>query len=227
MLCVSKSLSDRGVSPDDLRSFLLNIPAFDHDTEKGVTLLSDVKNELEKEDSIRKIIDFLRSRYASFLNYEVFESIVKKFNADNIMENYKRHLQIYIENLNLSEFICINPDLDKMSENMKGKMILKVDMKLLTKLSKLCELKPPIAKILGVLPSTLYLCGIEKGCVVVTYLIPVAVSDVIFSKGKEFTMEEKREFRDMSVKWLKCHDRTFHFEVSHTPCTYKGLMQKE
>ena len=211
---VSKSLSDKGVSPDDLRSFLLNLPAFDHDTKQGVTLLSDVKNELKKEDSINDIIDFLSSRYASFLNYEVFESIVERFDADvrDILENYKEHLQIYIKNLKLSEFIQINPALVKMSEYMKDKMILKVDMKLLAKLSKLCELKRPLAKILGVNPSIIYLCGVEEGCVVVTYLIPVAVTDVIFSKGKEFTMEEKREFRDLSVQWLKCHDHTFRFE---------------
>ncbi len=99
-----------------------------------------------------------------------------------------------------------------MSEYMKDKMILKVDMKLLTRLSKLCELKRPIAKILNVNPSTLYLCGIEEGCVMVTYLIPVAVADVIFCKGKKFTKKEKREFRYLSVKWLKYHDRTFRFE---------------
>ncbi len=82
-----------------------------------------------------------------------------------------------------------------MSEYMKDKMILKVDMKLLTRLSKLCELKRSIA---NVNPSTLHLCGNEEGCVVVTYLIPKAVANVIFSKGKEF-----REFRYLSVKRLE------------------------
>ncbi len=222
MSCVPKSLTDKGVSPDDLRDYLLDLPAFDHGTKQEVTLLSDVKKELEKEDSIRKIINFLRSRYASFLNYEVFESIVERFDADvgDIMENYKEHLQIEIKNLNLSEFIRINPALVKMSEYMKDKMILKVDMKLLTRLSKLCELKRPIAKILNVNPSTLYLCGVEEGCVMINYLIPKAVADVIFSKGKEFTKEEKREFRYLSVKWLKCHDHTFRFEVEVSVVTH-------
>ncbi len=68
---------------------------------------------------------------------------------------------------------------EDMSEDIKDKMILKVDMKLLTKLSKLCELKRPIAKIVNVNPSTLYLCGVEEGCVMVTYLIPKAVANVI------------------------------------------------
>ncbi len=102
--CVPKSLTDKGVSPDDLRDFLLNLPAFDHGTKQGITLLSDVKDELEKEDSIRKIINFLSSRYASFLNYEV---LVERFDANvgDIMESYKERLQIEIKNLNLSEFI--------------------------------------------------------------------------------------------------------------------------
>ncbi len=111
-------------------------------------------------------------------------------------------MRICIKNLKLSEFIRINPALVKMSEDMKDKMILKVDMKLLTRLSKLCELKRPIAKILNVNPSTLYLCGAEESCMTVTYLIPKAVADGIFSEGKEFTKEEKREFRYLSVKWL-------------------------
>ncbi len=104
------------------------------------------------------------------------------FDADvgDIMENYKERLQIEIKNLNLSEFIRINPALVKMSEYMKDKMILKM----ILKLSKLCELERPITKILDVNPSTLYLCGVEEGCMMVTYLIPVAVANVIFSKGK-------------------------------------------
>ncbi len=105
-------------------------------------------------------------------------------------------------------------------------------MKLLTKLSKLCELKRPIAKLLNVDPSTLYLCGIEEGCVMVTHFIPKAEADVIFSRGKEFTKEEKREFRYLSVKWLKCHDHTFCFDqevsvVTHHIVIYKGWMQKK
>ncbi len=119
-----------------------------------------------------------------------------------------------------SEFIRINPSLVKMSEDMKDKMILKVDMKLLTRLSKLCELKRPIAKILDVNPSTLYLCGVEEGCVMVTYLIPKAVADVIFSKGKEFTKEDKREFRYLSIRWLKCHDHIFCFEFEQEVSSY-------
>lgn len=52
----------------------------------------------------------------------------------------------------------------------------------------------------------------EEGCVIVTFLIPADVADVLFTGEKWFTAEELQIFRSLSVLWLKCGDSEFIFE---------------
>lgn len=201
---------------DNLRSYLLNLPAFmcDHDDdEQKCPLLSEIAEELEKATTINKIFDLLSTKYASFLNYDIFQGIGEKYSIkeqDHEELNYSEHLKTYINRHKLSEFVELNPALENFTDVSK-KLILKLDINLsFCKLADVFELNDAIAEILNLKPSALRLLSVKEGCVVVTFLIPASVAEIIFSSGVYITAKQE-EFRALSVRWLKCGDYMFDF----------------
>ena len=63
------------------------------------------------------------------------------------------------------------------------------------------------------MPDALRLISVEKGCLVVTFLIPTQLAQIIFTGEKEFTAEEIKEFQALSVLWLECNQRRFEFLI--------------
>ena len=62
-----KSITSKGVTVDEFRNFLLSISAFeDENDEQHCNLLSEVRDKLEKAESINKIFSFV-SDWGSFL----------------------------------------------------------------------------------------------------------------------------------------------------------------
>ncbi len=72
--CLRVAVKEKGVTAEDLQSFLLSLPASSI-TKKGqqLTLLSDRKHELQECNSITAIFNLLTTTCASFLNYEIFQ----------------------------------------------------------------------------------------------------------------------------------------------------------
>ena len=228
--CIRKSIDRNGdVSVEDLRSYLLNKSAFDHDNQQ-VMLLSDVKNELQEAATIHAIFDFLSVRFASFLNYDIFKSIVQEFGNDKDhqkLEDYTARLEEYVNKHKISEFFDINPALKKYDKTAKGhdkaakELILKVDYKKFQKLAKITNLKRALANIWGLKTSAIQLYGIEDGCILVIFLIPVCVADVIFVEENRSTiLKQAGCFQALSVQWLECDGFKVYFEVSIDRVTY-------
>lgn len=98
--------------------------------------------------------------------------------ADSEDLKYPEDLIDYIHKHKISEFLSINPRLETVPDSLK-KLTLQFDVKGASKIAKVCNLKRAIAGILKLNPSALQLVDIEKGCVVVTFLIPTEVADYI------------------------------------------------
>ena len=210
--CLRCIIEEERLSPEALRSYLLSVPAFSKSFKvQKMALLSDHKSELMKQATITDIFNFLSTEYASFLNYGIFEKIIKKYNISTDQEElkYSDHLKAYIEKYKISEFLMINPLL-KHKENSK-KLTLKFDIENTCTLARVDELKKIIAKILKLKPSTLHIVDIEDGCVVVTFNIPTFVADVLFTPDTLFVPQQQDELRAASVLWLKCNGYTFDF----------------
>ena len=211
--CVRMSILEKGISAGDLCAYLLALPAFNPDHgELKFTLLSEVSSHLEKATTINGIFNVLNKMYATFLNYEIFQSMVDDFNIDQSQEKlkYPEHLDAYIKMHKLSEFEDVNPLLKKIECGSKT-MILKFDIDMTCKLAKIQDLTKAVAKILSLRPSAVRLLHIEEGCVVVTLLIPAPVADFIFSSDKVFTTEEVKEFQALPTLWLKCNGHEYEF----------------
>ena len=213
--CVRTSIIRKGVSAGELCAYLLALPAFDSIKLK-LSLLSDIRAELEKATTINGIFNVLNSNYATFINYEIFQRIADDFDIDQDRDKmkYPEHLDAYIKMHKLSEFEDINPMLKNIESGSK-KMVLKFDIELTRALAKLQDLTRAVAKLLGLRPSALRLLHIEEGCVIVTLLIPALVADFIFSRVDAFASEEVKEFQALSILWLECNGHKYEFTNVH------------
>jgi hypothetical protein len=215
--CIRESLQEKGVRAKDLCSDLMTMPAFSHPEQKLI-LLSAHKEKLEKageQDDLNAIFDLLASEYATFIAYDIFQFILEKYQkkyhggiATGQEElKYPDHLKLYLKKHNASEFAEINPLLKKYSAA-STELVLKMDIESTTSLSKIKRLKSHVAKILGLRSRTLRLLDIKDGCIIITFLLPTPVTELIFP----LTEEQVVELKALSVLRLECNNRTlFNF----------------
>ena len=209
--CIRETLEDKGLDVKKLCSDLKTLSVFNHTRQKR-QLVSAHETELNKAVDFVDVVDLVAREYASFLNPEVFEYIIKKFKLDTGQEylQYRQHLDAYVRKHTISEFIKINPLLKDFSDASK-EFILKLDIDTTSELGKIKRLKGAVAKILGIKSSVLRLLDIKEGCVVATFLIPTPVAEVVFNKDTVLTEEQKREFKALPIKWLQCNGQRFEF----------------
>ncbi len=210
--CLHDSIEEKGVSPEDLRSYLLSLPASSKSFKgKKLTLLSDMKDELDKADTINDIFIFLTTECASFMNYDVFQNLMKKYNISEDREElkYPEHLRDYVNKHKISETKL----LPKYTHNSKRvKLILKYNIEYTCRLAKVFDLREAIAEIMNMKPTALHIVDVKKGCIVVTFLIPASVANTIFTPDTAFNPQQEDELRAASVLWLQCNGYTFHFQ---------------
>lgn len=177
-----------------------------------------MKAELKTAEEVTHIFFILSSKYASFLDYNIFDAILKRFGENEQHDdlNYPAYLKSFFENHTIQEFIKSNPklinpklkeELDKQSE----KITIKFNVRRTQSLSTLNEVKEEVAKILGVKPEAVRLVDVRKGCVLVTLLIHTSIANAIFTHEMEFTEDQKDRFRAASVLWLKYKGHKFDF----------------
>ena len=206
---------DRDVGVQRLRAFLLELPTFASGEEENQgRLLSGVEEKLEKAGTIYEIFNLIRKECASFLNYDIYLSIQNKFCSDVKCDDFKypERLKAYINEHKVKEFFDINSQLEKITEASK-KLCLKLDIEVTSKVTKLVDLKSTVAALLGLKPSALRLYSVEEGCVVVTFLIPFFVVDIVFAAGR-MTSKTMKSFQELSVLWMKCGN--FNFDLGGT-----------
>lgn len=213
-------VNEKGVTPEDLRSYLMSLPAFSA-SYKGqkLSLLADKEAELEKCNTVTSIFTFLTTKCASFLNYEIFQSILEHYNVkvDQERLKYQDHLDAYIKKHKIAEFIKINPLLKTIKWSKE--LTLKFDIESTCRLAKVDELKQFLAEILDLNPSSLQIVDIQEGCITVTFMIPTSVADALFTPDTKLTSQQEEKFRAALVLWLKCNSCTFHFKESEESIT--------
>jgi hypothetical protein len=223
---IRECLQENGVSAKDLSSYLMTMSAFSRSEQKP-TLLSAHRHELEKADDLYTIFNLLAAEYASFLSYDIFQSILAKYQKKcNIPAGqeelmYPEHLKAYINKHRVSEFVEINPLLKRYTST-STELVLKIDIESISTLAVLEKIKAAAAKILGLKSATLRLLNIEEGCVLVTYLIPTPIADFLFADDTVLSKQQEKQLRTMSVLRLECNGCIF---LENTPTT--NLMGEE
>ena len=212
--CIRQSLKGK-VSPEDLRSDLLAMPATDYSVQE-LSLLSDHKAELEKAVTINAIFDFLIDKCVSFLNYDIFQFMVKTYSIDHGQEElkYPELLKDYLEEHRVSDYLEIKARSDYPRKSCSKKLVLKMDIHLTSKLSRINDLRTAIAEVWGMKPAALEILDIGDGCVMVTFLIPTPVANVIFNSHTILTRQRKKKIQALAVLSLECNGCKFSISPS-------------
>lgn len=220
--CIRECLQAKEISPKALCSNLLSVSAFDHTQQKRM-LLSAHEVELNKAVDLFDVFNILTREYASFLNYDIFQYILDKYQINHGQEElkYPEHLDAYVTKHKISEFIKINPLLKKFTATSE-ELVLKIDIESTSRLAKLTRLKPAIAKIVGLTTAALQLVDITDGCLVVTFLIPTPLAQLIFNEHIILTSEQIKHFQDLQVSWIKCNGCTLNLSAEITEGTAFG-----
>ena len=188
----------------------MSLLAYESDYDKNnPAILSGLAHELKQKETIDDKFALLCEKYASFLNYKIFQSMVDDYCIDrksNKSLNYPEQLKNYVNKHKLSEFIDINPNLKSFVDTLNSKeLIVVMDVDSTSRLANVVDLKKAIAKILGLKrKAALRIIDIKKGCVQVTLLIPALLADLIFICDKKFTEEEVKKFQALSITRLQC-----------------------
>ena len=207
---IRQCLKKKEVSVEDLCTDLLSMSATSIPEQK-LSLLSGQRAELEKAVSINGIFNILITKYASFLDYEIFQFIVDTYQIDCGQEElkYSEHLKAYLEKHVVSEFVAINPSLKKYVDSKE--LTFKVDVHLMFSMANILNIKKVIAEILGIIPAALRLLDIKDGCVLVTLLVPAPVADFVFNRWTVLNRQQIKEFQKLPVLWLECNGCRFDF----------------
>ena len=194
---ICEHLNNKKVAVAELRTFLSRLPALEDS--------DDFKSLSRGADTINAMIDLIGDKFASFLYYDIFQSILDEYCSDaekcSDVLKYSVHLKDYINRHNIEEFILINPTLKKFISDSK-EVCLKIDIKKTSKIAEVVEFERTIANILDIKQSMLHLYKIEDGCIILTFHIPTAIAENIFDTG--LTERQIKRLQHSSVLWLKC-----------------------
>lgn len=210
---VCSSLIKTQISAEILSSFLLSLPAFKSDErgrECGLVLLSGIRAQLESAVTIYQVIDTLSVEHASYLNCEIYQSIVGEFGTrkdHDKMNHYFEHLQDYIDRHKLLEYLELHPS--RKGTDPSNKLFLRLNFDMTMRISELLEWRVSFAAVLGLWETTLRMYGVEEGSnsesVVVIFLIPTIIAEEVFNDLK-LTAQQIAEFRALSVQWMRYCD---------------------
>lgn len=162
--CIRESIK-RKETVSGLCAYLMSLTAYDSDQDSNNSVLfSELGEELKAAESIDKIFIILSEKYASFINYEIFEAMVDNYGVTDDKErlNYPQHLKDYVKKHKLTEFIDINPKLKTFSDTSK-EVILKLDIDSTCSSAKVVDVKEALANILGLKSAALRILDIKKG----------------------------------------------------------------
>lgn len=219
--CIRKALQARDISAKELSSDLLMMSAIDvTDVEKKCMLLSAHRAELERAVDLFDIFNLLTTECASFLNFNIFQFMVDSYKLDPGQEelSYPEHLKAYINKLKIEEFSKINPLLKSFCDpSNEVSLVLKIDIQSTSRLAKLTDIQTAIAKILNLSSAVLRLVNIEEGCVVVTFLLPAHVAELVFNKHTLFGEEQVKMFQVLKVLSLEGNGCKFEFTAKCQP----------
>lgn len=209
--CIRTSINKQGKTAEDLRTFLMGLPAFSHG-EKQDVLFSDSK--LGEAVDVDDVFILLIKEYSSFLNYGIFESLQEEFVINRGQEGlrYPEHLKAYVDKHKIAEYTEVKLVLGNISDTSE-EIIVRFDIELTCRLARLRSLENEVTKVLGINPAGLRFKDIKLGCVIVKFLILTSISHVIFTRDKQhvFTSEQIKKFRALPIQWLQYKDYRWDF----------------
>lgn len=213
VLYIRESVMKKNVTVENLLDYLLYLPEMKyHNEEEKHELIPGKREKLKEAKTIPDIFLLLYEEWASFINYEIFQSIATeyKINEDCDELNYPEHLKAYFKKHTIADLAKVFPMLEKEYDPSKREITCKVNVKKIERFAEISDLKHHIADILGMDVVSLELKGVNDGCVIVIFLVPVHIADAIVARGPVFTPKQVERLQVMKIIWLKCGDNCLY-----------------
>jgi hypothetical protein len=141
-----------------------------------------------------------------------YEIEVKKEESE-----YLKHLNEYVKRHTISDLVHVLPTMHEYTDlfpEASKTIVFKSNIRLSGKFADLVDLKSALAKLLGFHPSAMRLISIEKGSVLVHFVVPSFAAEYIFKSDKKFSKPEKEQFQALSIAWLIYDNRKFNFATN-------------
>lgn len=188
---IRKSLKDKGIPTQDIVAHVIGFGVDEIDVQK-----------LEVETSLDRVFIVLRTKlYWSFLECDLLDSIVENYGNDtdhDRMEKYKGELKSFCDR-RLSE--VPQGTLHLSDDQTRERIIAKLNIGD-PRLSVIKDLKMKICKVLSIEPCILRIMEVKKGCIQVTFLIPIHVSEILLTES--LTIAQRHSLEALSVLSLTC-----------------------
>ena len=207
-------VSLREVPLDDIIPHVLGYAeVFDPESDKKVPLLP--KEKLQEAASTDQLFNKVLQKQWNFLEFDLLESIVEQCCAHDEaickqIKEYHKDLKEFFEKRRLSE-ISEDLSLSNCTDETQEVVTMKLDLNDPT-LKEIIDLKSKICEILEIMPSTLLISEIRPGCVEITFLITVHISEYVFAKP--ITDSQREALKAASVLKFTWRNRTEIVAVS-------------
>ena len=175
--------------------------------------LRDKLDEIKRAENVKDVFNILHDYYSLF-NYHIIKKLIGWFGTPEDKERLKTYTEHFKAFCKRMTFQC-PPDIYGRVTMEKTDIVVKVKDSwgpaIGCPVDTVLRLRISLGDILGVEPSTLYLCRIDEGCVELLFQVPSFVGEDIFP----LSMEQKRSLTSVGVIRLTCGSYAFpqHHEV--------------
>ena len=207
-----QSLTTNGFSIVSLRITLANLGTYTS-VRNQAALLRDQMERLRRAQTIEEIFNIL-SDYYSFLNYGLVEMIIRQFGTPDDRERLNTYIRHFRQFCTRRTFQCPPNIFGRTVESGRSVLVVKVeqtwDPQEGGNLDQVLRLRNTLADILGVLPETLYLWRIDRGCVELLSQVPGFVEEDVFP----LSPAQESRITSTGITKLVCGSNEFHLKVS-------------
>ena len=176
------------------------------DVDRDSLVLTLTKREAFKEDELagtKTVFDVFKTikPYCSYFNYDVLETLVQvngSHQAKGYLKDYLQAFSAYCKAMPCAEEIYGSEDTK--SKRTKLKFKLDYDRQQL-KPDAVRSIKCKIASHLEIRPSSLYLCRLKEGCVLLEFLVPTFIFECLFPLTVAQKIELYEDVKTLSVQY--------------------------
>ena len=201
-----ESLIQQSVSQDKLVSHIMTLGAFDPVfKEPQVPVLCYCLKELKAANTMYEIFLVLND-YFSFFNYQLIEHIIKALGTKKDKAELQKYKDDFKQYAKQRIFECL-PEFGPVSDEDHADIFVKVDSQYDNyTVAEIEEFRRKLSKLLHVSSQgILRLCQVDKGCVQLTFQMPLFVQQEIFPLSRE----QERTLAAMGVIRLTCGEYKF------------------
>ena len=200
------SFKEQCIPPDELVSHVLTLGAFDPVYKQPqVPMFHHCLQYLKAADSVSKIFLILAD-YFSFFNYHVIEHLILSVGTEKDKANLQKYKDCFDRYAKRRIFQC-SPEFGPVSDTYHTDVFVKVDSQYENyTVIEVERFRCQLSKILHISSQgILRLCRVEKGCIQLTFQVPLFVQQEIFPLSREQEMALKAE----GVIKLACGEYNF------------------